>query len=253
MNWYKLIVAYDGTDFFGWQEQPGYTTIAGVLKSTFLQIFNQKHVYLVGASRTDAGVHAQGQVVRVGTDLPLDPEKLMRVMNNALPHAIAITECVRSERLFHPQHQVSYKLYSYRVFTQRPCPKVHRYGYPYWHGLDFKKLHDALQLFVGTHDFKAFSKKNGELNTVRTVTSIEIVGDPQGTEFTIYIQGVSFLQYMVRRMVGAALALASDNNRSINEITLLLQGQMVPVKNLPNAPAKGLCLEKIVYKGDTAL
>ena len=245
MYWYKLIV-----DYHGWQYQPHMITVAETLKKTFLHIFNQTHVYLVGASRTDAGVHAQGQVVRIGTDLPLDPQKLLRVMNNALPSSIAITSSIKTERVFHPQHQVAYKIYTYRVFTQRPLPQVHRYGYTYWHPLNKKKLYDALQLFVGTHDFKAFSKHNGERNTIRTILSIEIIDDANGHDFIIAIKGISFLQYMVRRIVGAALAIASDETRSIDEIRLTLKNSTVFIKNIPKAPAKGLCLEKIVYQGD---
>ncbi len=251
MQWYRLVVAYDGTDFVGWQQQPEGPSIEGTLKSTFLQIFNQKHIYLVGASRTDAGVHAQGQVVRIGTDLPLLPEKLMRVMNNALPASISITSCSLVQRDFHPQHQVVYKVYAYRVCTQRPSPEMHRYSYYYWHPLDMHKLNEVLQVFVGTHDFKAFAKHHSDRDTMRTIHSIEIVSNENGIGFTIVITGISFLQYMVRRMVGAAFAIASDKNRSSNEIGMLLKDSSASIKNLPKAPAKGLCLRKIVYQEES--
>ncbi len=249
MYWYKLILSYDGTDYFGWQEQCEGPTVAGIFKKTFLHIFKQEQVYFVGASRTDAGVHAKGQVVRLGTALPLEPEKLRSIMNNALPLTIAIEKIFSIDRSFHPQHNVAYKVYTYRIFTKRPCPQMQRYGYFYWHPIDKNKLYEVLQVFVGTHDFKAFSKKNGDLDTVRTVLSIEMVENSENNELIIKITGISFLQYMIRRIIGASLAIASDLKRSKQEIEAILKYEYLS-KNLPKAPAKGLCLEKIVYKND---
>ncbi len=248
MYWYKLIVSYDGTDYLGWQEQSEGPTVAGLLKKTFLHVFKQDKVYFVGASRTDAGVHAQGQVVRIGTLLPLEPEKLRLIMNNALPHSIFIEKACFVNGSFHPQHNVDYKIYTYRVFTTRPHYKEQRYGYFYWHFIDREKLYEVLQVFVGTYDFKAFSKKNGDLDTIRTVLSIEVLDDLDQNGFIIKVKGVSFLQYMIRRIVGASLAIASDNKRSKEEIEAILKYGSLP-QNLPKAPAKGLCLEKIIYKG----
>ena len=246
-SWYKLTIAYDGTDYYGWQWQDNKITVAQVIKKTFLALFNQEHVYLVAASRTDTGVHANGQVIRIGTALALSPEKLIKVMNNALPQSIVIIDCHKAERIFHPQHQVAYKTYSYHIFTHRPCPQKQRYGYFYWHPIDRVKLDQALQIFVGTHDFKRFAKQKEYASTIRTIQKIETAWSGDDS-CTIFITGVSFLQYMVRRVVGAALAIASDPQRSVQEIQNILEHDDVSVKNLPKAPAKGLCLEKIMYK-----
>lgn len=249
MYWYKLVVAYDGTDFFGWQQQDTQCTVEGTLKKTFLRVFKQQHVYLVGASRTDTGVHAQGQVVRIGTSLHLDPETCMRVLNNALPLTIQIISCHTVERAFHPQHTVAYKVYSYRIFTKRPCVYQQRYGYYFWHLIDMQKLHEALQIFVGTHDFSLCAKTYPERSTIRTINEITV--QEYDHEIVIHIKGISFLQYMVRRIVGAALAIASDQERTVYELEQLLQGKRITSKTLPKAPAKGLCLESIVYNFDS--
>lgn len=249
MNSYKLIIAYDGTSYHGWQWQENAVSVDNVLRETFLKTFKQTEMHIVGASRTDAGVHAQGQVVRLGTHLSIDPQKLMYVFNNALPGEIVITECTRidQESRFHPQHDIKTKVYTYRFFLKRPEPMVQRYGYFVEYPIDTQKLVQALTVFVGTHDFRAFSKELKEKNTQRTVESVTVTPCDKFGGYTITFTGKSFLRHMIRRMVGAAFEVARRPHRSCQELKQLL---FVPqnIQNLPTAPAKGLCLESITYK-----
>lgn len=249
MNSYKLVIAYDGTNYHGWQWQENAISIDNVLRDTFLRVFKQEKMHLVGASRTDAGVHAQGQAVRLGTLLTIDPQKLMYVFNNSLPDDIVITECTRvdQESRFHPQHNIKTKVYKYRFFLKRPEPMVQRYGYFVEYPIDTQKLVQALTIFVGTHDFRAFSKELQEKNTLRTIESITVMPSDKFGGYTITVTGKSFLRHMIRRIVGAAFEIARRPNRSCQELKQLL---FVPqnIQNLPTAPAKGLCLESITYQ-----
>ena len=249
MNSYKLVVAYDGTGYHGWQWQDNAITIDTVLRETFLRVFKQKEMHLVGASRTDAGVHANSQVVRLGTKITIDPQKLMFVLNNSLPDDIVINSCeyIEAESRFHPQHDIIRKTYVYRFFLKRPKPIDQRYGHFIGYSIDAHKLAQVLTFFVGTHDFRAFSKELPEKNTIRTIEGIALAPCRKTDGYEITFTGKSFLRHMIRRIVGAAFEIARRPERSCQEIKQLL---LVPSlsKNLPTAPAKGLCLEAILYK-----
>jgi len=248
MKRYKLTISYDGTDYFGWQFQPEKITIQHVLLDTFKGLFKQDHLYLVGASRTDSGVHARGQVVRIKTKLTsICPEKMIRIWNNALPPAIVIQEIQEVDEVFHPQHDIAGKVYEYTFFTKRPDPFNGRFGWFFPHKIDGRKLVDALGLFVGTHDFKVFCKEESEKETIKTVDKISVVECNKTGGYKIIVEGSSFLRHMIRRIVGAALHIASKPHLSVQVIKNMLATQKI-IKLLPTAPAKGLCLVCIEYK-----
>jgi tRNA pseudouridine38-40 synthase len=244
---YKLTVAYDGTNYHGWQWQPNESSVERVLRETFLLVFHQTDLFLVGASRTDAGVHADGQTVRIGTKLAMDPLKMISVWNDALPDDIVIQTIEQVDTAFHPQHGVVAKTYQYRIFTERPTIYIQRFGYYFQHKFDYKKLADCLTIFVGTHDFKAFCKEEDGKDTVRTIQSISIRPCPKMGGFVIEIVGPSFLRYMIRRIVGAALRVASMKQYKKYDLGFALKTGKI-TKVLPTAPAKGLCLHKIEYQ-----
>ncbi len=246
---YKLTVAYDGTDYHGWQWQPQKRSIDRVIRETFLAAFHQKELYLVGASRTDAGVHAQGQVVRVITHLDLTPEKLMLVLNKALPDDIVITDAVKIGDTFHPQHRVMEKTYEYRFFTKQPEPLVQRFGAYIPHRVDMEKLGRCLSVFVGTHDFQLFCKEEPEKDTTRTINSISLGPCTQTGAVKITVKGPSFLRYMIRRIVGAALTAATKTTVTHHDLKQALIHKK-QTKVLPTANAKGLCLKKIEYQSE---
>lgn len=243
--WYKLTVSYDGTNYHGWQWQPHQASIERTLKETFLGVFKQKELYLVGASRTDAGVHANGQVVRLGTHINLAPKKLQTVLNDALPSDIVIQSTEIVDQNFHPQHGIKEKIYQYRIFTERPHPTIQRYGWYVKEKINLITLRFALEKFIGTHDFTAFCKESGTgKNTVKTIDNYGL--EFENEEIIITIVGKSFLHHMIRRIIGAAVHVASNKNISPNLITQTLQTKKMS-KELPTAPAKGLCLHSIEY------
>jgi tRNA pseudouridine38-40 synthase len=247
MKSYKLIVAYDGSDYYGWQAQTDKPSVAQALNSAFHTVF-KKEMKVLGASRTDAGVHALGQVVRIKTDLALSPERLQWAWNNALPADIIIRSLKLADESFNPFCQVSQKTYFYHFFIERPLPFIQRYGYFYPYAVDMNLLQQALQVFVGTHDFCSFkSSEDTRANTIRTIDSISLKYIKRYKMYRITVKGQKFLRHMIRRIVGASLSVASKKESSI----VLLQEVMDacdPAHTLPNAPAQGLLLYKIEYK-----
>lgn len=249
MNTYRISVAYDGSNYFGWQAQPKLPTIETTLKKIFSSVFGHS-VAILGASRTDAGVHAAGQVARCITTLDLDSVDIMRAWNNALPSDIVIRSMERVID-FHPFYNVDYKIYYYHFFLKRPLPFFQQYGWFFRYSLDINKLNNALRLFVGTHDFRSFCTGNGRENTVRTIDVVSLDYFRKYNAYRITIKGHSFLQHMIRRIVGACLDVASQDNLSLDYLTRALE-KKDPKQTLLNAPAKGLLLRKIVYNTEDA-
>lgn len=241
----KIIVAYDGTDFFGWQIQEGQKTVAGTLQSTFLYVFG-KEIHIAAASRTDAGVHALGQVAVFTTDINIEPEKLRSAWQNVLPESILIRSIEPIDADFNPRHNVQQKTYYYHFFQERPLPMIARYGFYYRFPVDIKKLQECLNVFVGTHDFRSFCTGDDYENTVRTIDSISIEYLHRFNAHRIIVKGPGFLRYMIRRIVGACLEVASRDTLNIADLQKALE-QKNPLQLLPTAPAHGLWLYKIVY------
>lgn len=241
---YKLTIAYDGTDFHGWQIQPNAISITQAMQDTFFRVFN-KNIDIIGASRTDAGVHALGQIAAFSTDVRVSTEHMMRAWNDALPSAIVIRSLEQTDDSFHPIYGVHEKIYWYHFFLTRPLPFVERYGWFYRYPVDFDRLVEALNIFVGTHDFRSFCTGTdmGE-HTVRTIDAIAVTQEQFGA-WRITVKGAGFLRHMIRRIVGASLTAASGNVQ-IDELRAILE-ERDPNQALINAPAKGLCLYAIQY------
>lgn len=252
MKPYKIVVAYDGTAYHGWQEQAGHATIAGALQESFERVFGEA-IKVVGASRTDAGVHALGQVARFYTSRRLSPERLCRSWNGALPKDIHIRllqpiVAIPGERVFHPQHNVAQKEYHYYIAVKRPMPHWSRYCYFYPHGLDEDKLRGALKSFVGTHDFSSFCAEVWRHEqTVCTIDSIELTYIRRLRMYRIVVRGERFMYNMIRRIVGAALKVASHQELSAIDITTALRVPGI-YSHFPTAPAHGLVLRRILYE-----
>lgn len=246
MNHYKIIVSYDGTQYCGWQQQQNGTSILGCLQKTFKKLFSQQATFL-GASRTDAGVHAVGQVVLLKTSLVIDSASLLRVWNNALPADILIRSITQVSKQFHPWYGVAYKDYYYFLCTRRPLPFLARFVWQYPYGIDHEKLNKALQLFVGTHDFKAFIAAGEQRETVRTIESIQVFYYKRFGVYRIAVRGTSFGRHLIRRIVGAAVMVACKHNISTDSIKHALESKN-PNHALFKAPASGLVLRKIVYR-----
>ncbi|MBM3894723.1 tRNA pseudouridine(38-40) synthase TruA [Candidatus Dependentiae bacterium] len=246
----KMIVSYDGTDFLGWQIQKDDRTVAGVLESTYRRVFGEK-ISILGASRTDSGVHALGQVAIFRTELEILNEKMLFAWNASLPSSIVIRSLKDCTDDFHPFHRVLSKTYYYHVFLNRPLPFFARFGwrYPYSESLRMDVLSEALQLFVGTHDFGSFCTidQDEPQDTIRTVQSIRLKKISRFGLLQIAVVGKSFARFQIRRMVGAALDVARRPELQAHEITKMLKN---PNSNqsLVKAPAEGLCLRRIIYE-----
>lgn len=247
MNKFKLIISYDGTDYYGWQTQKELPSIASTLKKTFKNIFGSD-ITLKGASRTDAGVHALGQVAMFKTELDVTAEKLLYAWNNALPQDIVIRSVEQVAEDFNVYEHIDHKIYYYHFFTERPLPFFARYGLYYYYPIDFKKLEMALEQFVGTHDFRSYcSIEDTREDTVRTIDRIYLEYYKKYGAYRIVVIGHSFLRHMIRRIVGACLEVASKPAVPISLLQEVLE-KKDPRQPFPNARAKGLMLYKINYK-----
>jgi len=251
MNYYKLRIAYDGTAYAGWQQQPHGLSIADTLSAACTQVFKAPCV-LVGASRTDAGVHAYDQVARIGMPLAIDPFRMMHALNNALPADIVIRSLEDTDEQFHPQYHVAWKEYWYHLFLERPLPFTARFGWrlpEYIDHFDGELFARTLELFVGTHDFTSFARVERDQNPVRTVDAIYVEQLARYNAVRVVVRGEGFLRYQIRRMIGAALMVArSDAVVSYGDIERLLEKPERTSPAFLKIPGQGLCLRRIVYK-----
>ncbi len=198
-----LVVEYDGTNYLGWQKQPQGPTIQDTLEKTLERITGEK-VAVIGSGRTDAGVHAFGQVANFKTESRLTPLQFQKALNSLLPKDIAIVEAREVELGFHAQFDAKSKVYVYRILN-RPYPSALE-RFRVWfvpHPLDVDEMKGALELFRGEHDFRAFalSDKHRKGGTVRRVISTLIHQKP-GNIIEIEIEANGFLKGMVRLIVG---------------------------------------------------
>lgn len=241
---YKFIIAYDGTNYSGWQSQKHCQAVSNCLEKIFHTVL-RKRVKIIGASRTDSGVHALGQVAFVKLDLDIDPEKLQQIINNRLPSDILIRKMELVGPDFHPQANVEMKTYYYHFFQKRPLPIISRYGYYFYKKVDMERLQDCFSVFLGTHDFRSFSSTD-KTDTVRTIDSINLRYFKKLGVYRIEIRGQHFLRYMVRRIVGSLLDVASSDKTKEDLIFAL--NEKNSQQHLPTAPAHGLMLHSIKYK-----
>lgn len=248
MTAYKIIVAYDGTAYHGWQWQNHNITVVQVLQDCFESVFKQK-ISISGASRTDAGVHALGQVATFTLAMQIAPETLKFAWNNALPDDILIKDVSIVPEGFNPRHNVLSKTYKYYFFTQRPMPLVQHCGWYFKRPLDFDELYKALQILVGEHDFRSFCTGYDMKSTIRTIHSIDLEYDEAMQAHIIIIKGPGFLRYMIRRIVGACLTVASRDEFTHLDVKIALD-KKDPEQTLPNSPSKGLLLYEIFYEAD---
>ncbi|HZW60616.1 MAG TPA: tRNA pseudouridine(38-40) synthase TruA, partial [Candidatus Babeliales bacterium] len=222
MRHYKLTVSYDGTQYYGWQKQPNRITVEQILHDSFVTVFRTDCV-LSGASRTDAGVHALGQVVLLKTELELDAAKMKFAWNNSLPADIHISSLKAVDATFNPYRLVQQKTYWYHFFIDRPLPFCAGHGWYVRKPVSIEKLEQVLQIFVGTHDFRSFSTGNERENTVRTIDSIEVKRLKQKNTYRIVVKAPRFLRYMIRRIVGAAIAASCSDRFSVDHVREVLE------------------------------
>src|SRR5436309_15354722 len=211
MRHFKLTIAYEGTDFHGWQMQSNKPTVQGEIVNV-LERVTQERVFLHGAGRTDAGVHALGQVGSFRTQSGLSAQEFQRALNAILPPTIRIVAAEEVGPDFSARWSARSKIYRYRLYRGKVVPPtLWRYVLHYPFPLDEEKMRDAAARFVGSHDFASFAASTGseeddkERSTVREIFSTELVRSADNEELVFTVRGRSFLRYMVRKMVGTLL------------------------------------------------
>lgn len=235
---YKLLLSYDGTHYFGWQKTRMGPSIQESLEKAIRQI-TQEQILPEAASRTDRGVHAEGQVVSFALQKDFDPIKLQRALNAVLPQDIRVLETEIVPKAFHPTLDAKEKEYHYRICPDSvQQPQMRLYTWHYFHPLDLDAMRCAAQFLLGTHDFTAFTNRFDK-NPFCTLSLIEI--SPSQITFC----GDRFLYKMVRNLAGTLLYVGSGKF-SAEQIPLILQSRDRKQAGM-TAPAHGLFLHLIAY------
>ena len=273
-NW-RITLAYDGTDFQGWQVQPGLPTIQGELQAALGRITGESPLPQ-GSGRTDAGVHALAQVASFALRAPIPAENLHRALNRTLPASIGISEARTVRSTFHARHSAIAKTYEYRVFRGGMCPPfLARYVYACPWALDEDALQACARLFEGKHDFLSFAATDPERRdrsslldeiphegaahaeltavhgleqtTIRTIfSSVWELRQTEAGELLVYrVCGNGFLHHMVRNLVGTMVDVGRGQT-SIEEIPGILAARSRSAAG-PTAPARGLFLHSVEY------
>jgi tRNA pseudouridine38-40 synthase len=244
---FRATIAYDGTEYHGWQIQPGLPTIQGILESVLGEIEGAP-VQVAGSGRTDAGVHALAQVGAFTLANPIPEENLRRAMNRLLPNAIRVLDLAEAPPDFNPRHHALAKTYEYRIFRGEVCsPFERRYVHHHPYPLDVSAMQRVTPLVEGTHDFSAFAASDDRdeagLSKVRTIFSSRLEEAPE--RLTYRVRGNGFLKYMVRNIVGTLLEAGKGNLDAAAMRGLLAPG--AGRKAGPRAPACGLFLVSVEY------
>lgn len=241
----KLTIHYDGTAYHGWARQPGTTTVQGTIEAAFEKLTGRP-VEVIGSSRTDAGVHALGQVAHAEmADCPIPTENFQTALNNLLPNDIVIAGLQEVSKEFDAITDTVEKKYTYSICIESIRPVLFRHC---WHRpgqLDVKKMTSASKLLIGKHDFKSFaSAADQRLSSTRTITECDVNSSP--TWIYITVQADGFLYNMVRNIVGTLVEIGRGR-WEVEYIEDILEAKDRNAAG-PIAPAGGLCLMQIFYE-----
>jgi len=243
----RMTVSYDGTDFHGWQVQPGLPTIQSVLEKVLAEIEGAP-VKVAGSGRTDAGVHALAQVAAFTLVNPIPVDNLRKAINRLLPLDIRVFDVVEAAVDFHPRFQAVAKTYEYRIHRTEICaPFTHRYVYHYPYPLDEARIFELAPLLEGEHDFTSFAASDDKDDLGRSkVRRIFHSRASRSGDVLIYdVRGSGFLKHMVRNIVGVLLEVGKGNlTRADIEKRF---GPACGIPPGPSVPALGLCLVSVEY------
>jgi len=251
----KLILAYDGTDFRGWQAQPDQPTVQGTLAEVLSRI-TRETVAVHGAGRTDAGVHALGQAAHFHTNATLAPAEFQRALNALLPATIRVNAAEEVALDFHARHSAAGKAYRYCIYRGQILPPFRaRYALHYPGTLDEEAMRAAAAQFIGEHDFTTFSANpdagetpDGEakaVSPIRTIWDSQVVRE--GEELIYRVRGRSFLRYMVRKITGTLLEIGRSRLQPADIPALFAARDRC--KSGPTVAPRGLFLESVEYPG----
>ncbi|MBI2677765.1 MAG: tRNA pseudouridine(38-40) synthase TruA [Candidatus Koribacter versatilis] len=252
MRTLKITLAYDGSDFFGWQVQPGKPTVQAALAEALERVTGASGVELPqGSGRTDAGVHALGQVATVRTASPIPAGNMVIALNDTLPKSVRVLRVEEVAEDFHARRSAKAKTYRYRVWRAGICPPfLARYVTHHPYPLDEQAMAEAARLVVGEHDFTSFAavdaekgKDDAERSNVRTVFASEF--RREGEELIYEIRGTGFLHHMVRNLVGTFLLVGKGTLKPADLKTILEKRSRSAAG--ATAPAEGLSLISVEY------
>lgn len=248
MTRWKCICAYDGGHFSGWQSQPGGSAVQDVLEARIAEVLASP-CRVHGSGRTDAGVHAAGQVFHFDSDWAHGPEKLAAALRHRLHRGIQILSVRRASADFHARFSATGKIYSYRIHLGDADPFTRPYCWMVMKPLDLQRLIQAAAVLRGRHDFRAFSAANGEepgehADTVRHLRRLEV--SSRGRNVRIEAEADGFLYKMVRGLVGALVS-AGEKKIGVDEMRLILESRSRTAKIL-TAPPQGLFLRRVLYR-----
>jgi tRNA pseudouridine38-40 synthase len=246
----KVVMAYDGSEFSGWQVQPDTATIQGTLASAIGRLTGEK-VLPQGSGRTDAGVHALAQVASFTTDSPIPAENMAKALNDILPPSIRVLEVSEAPPEFHARKSARAKTYRYRMLRSPICPPfLARYVWHYPYPLDESAMRRAAALVVGEHDFTSFAavdpergREKEEISNVRRIFCS--TWEQDGEELVYTVRGSGFLHHMVRNLVGTFL-LVGKGTLSHDDVTRILEARNRSAAGA-TAPASGLYLVNVEY------
>ena len=241
----RLVVAYDGTQYHGWQIQPGAVTIEAVLNEALTQLMREP-IQVIGASRTDSGVHARGNVAVFDTESQMPPDKIGMALNQSLPEDIRVQVSEEVPSDWHPRKCTCIKTYEYRILNRRiEMPMQRFYSHFCYFNLDLDKMRQAAGLLTGEHDFKSFcSVRTQVTDTVRTIYSIEVKRDEEDM-IRIRVTGSGFLYNMVRIIAGTLMAVGMGQ-MAPEDMEGILEARDRRAAG-PTAPARGLTLIRMEY------
>lgn len=240
-----LRVAYDGTNYSGWQIQPNAVTVEGILRDNLKALF-QCDVEVIGASRTDAGVHAMGNVAVFDIDTRIPAEKISYALNARLPEDIRIQESRAVRENFHPRHVDCVKTYEYSIWNNTfENPKERLYSHFCYGDMDIDLMNQAAQYFIGEHDFTSFCSAGSQVvDKVRHIYALNV--DKSGNLIKIRVTGNGFLYNMVRIIAGTLLKVGQGVIKP-EDIPGIIEGKDRQLAG-PTAPARGLTLVEIKYE-----
>ena len=242
-----LRVAYDGTGYSGWQEQENAITIESELNKALSSVTGED-ISVIGASRTDAGVHAEGAVCVFDTDSRIPAEKFSYAANTRLPETVRVWESTEVEPDFHPRHCNSEKTYEYRIWNDDfDNPLMTRYTHFIYRKIDVDAMDRAAQCLVGEHDFKSYCSTKAEvLSTVREIVSIRVERDSVDSRLIrITVTGKGFLYNMVRIIAGTLIEVGTGL-RTVESVKTALEAKNREAAG-STAPAKGLTLKRMIF------
>ncbi len=241
----SLTIEYDGTNYCGWQIQPGLPTIQSELEAA-LEKVSGKHLDIVGSGRTDSGVHAKGQVASFETDSGMDPERYSYALNTFLPEDIRVLKSRREEDGFNARFSAKKKTYMYSMYVDRIShPLEDRYSLQLINNLNVQEMQKAAERFKGTHDFACFLSSNSSVvSTVRTIYESRIEAD--GNKIRYIVTGNGFLYNMVRIMVGTLIDVG-EGKKKPEDMDEIMSGKDRGLAG-HTVKAKGLTLMSVEYE-----